>query len=74
MKAANPNCDGSHCSFSKSEVRVLPYGGGGNLILCHACYCYEMVFRRSRNKELSSAAAFDLPTWDSLEVYALEES
>jgi len=65
----NPNCDGDHCTWSVGEVRVLPLGGDGNLILCKTCFAHEIRFRKERNRELSTDAAFDLPTWESLEVY-----
>ena len=72
MSATNPNCDGSGpCSFG--EVRVLPLGSEphhGNLILCRSCFNREIAFRQDRNKELSKDCAFNLPTWDSLEVYS----
>src|SRR5215510_726538 len=66
----NPNCDGDHCTHSKGEVRVLPYGGGGNLILCQACYEHEINWRKERNREVASP--FGLPTWESLRVYGTE--
>lgn len=65
----NPNCDGSHCHNEAGEVRALPYGGGGNLILCRACFDHEITFRHERNRELSEEAKFDLPPWQSLNVY-----
>jgi hypothetical protein len=70
VKAHNPNCDGSHCLETAGEVRVMPYGGDGHLILCHACYRVEMAFRRERNLELLHYCHFDLPSWDSLKVYS----
>ncbi len=68
MKTHNNNCDGDHCRSETGDVRVLPYGGGGNLILCRACYEHEMAFRRERN--LAVWSPFELPAWDSLKVYA----
>jgi len=47
--AHNDNCDGSHCRFDVGEVRVYPLGGGGNLILCLACFAYENKFRYERH-------------------------
>ncbi len=68
----NPNCDGQEsrptCS-DNNEVRVLPYGGDGNLIVCRAHYEKEIAFRVSRNRELGADAQYDLPKWDSLKVY-----
>lgn len=65
----NPNCDGSHCSRPQGEVRLLPTGGGGNLIVCRACFEHEMRWRRDRNRELADDCKFDLPAWESLKVY-----
>jgi hypothetical protein len=65
----NPNCCGSGPCSSNPEVRVLPLGGEGNLILCWRCYGNEIRFRRERNEELSKDCQFDLPSWNSLKVY-----
>jgi hypothetical protein len=65
----NSNCDGGCCLRSEGEVRVLPTGGSSNLILCRACYEHELAWRRERNRELGAAFKFELPTWDSLEIY-----
>lgn len=63
----NNNCDGDHCQSATGEVRVLPYGGGGNLILCRACFDHEIAWRKERNREVHSP--FNLPLWNSLSVY-----
>jgi len=42
---------------------------GGNIILCRACYEYEIAYRKERNAELSAGCQFDLPAWESLKVY-----
>ena len=65
----NPNCDGSGPCSKNPEVRVLPYGGDGNLIVCKKCYYREMEFRFLRNEELSKDCQFELPTWDDLKIY-----
>jgi hypothetical protein len=70
VNAHNNNCDGDNCQSATGEVRVLPYGGGGNLIVCRACYEHEMAFRKERNREAWSP--FDLPAWESLAVYGAE--
>ncbi len=67
----NWNCDGSgpHCG---PEVRVLRIGATadqGNMILCRNCFNREIDFRVERNRELAKDCAFQLPAWDSLEVY-----
>lgn len=68
----NPNCDGSHCTEHAGEVRVLPLSRDphhGNLILCRACWYYEIAWRRMRNVSLATDAQFDLPEWSALAVY-----
>lgn len=69
----NPMCDGEHCEKREGEVRLLPYGGSGNLILCNSCLGYELAWRLKRNRELSKDCQFALPSWDSLKVYANAE-
>lgn len=68
MSYVNANCDGEHCRY-QGEVRLLPMGSDGNLILCAACHAHEIAWRRERNRELSPDARYDLPKWASLEVY-----
>lgn len=68
--ADNNNCSGSRCTDPSAEVRVLPTGGEGNMILCEKCYEHEMRVRRDRNGNLALGAKFELPTWQSLEVYS----
>ena len=58
-------CDHNHAT--SGEVRILPYGGGGNLIVCRAHYEAEMRFRRER---IAAGVTFELPEWESLEVYS----
>jgi len=62
-------CDGGYCDRNEGEVRVLPTGGEGNMILCFACYRAEITWRKQRNRELSPDCQFALPSWDSLKVY-----
>lgn len=62
----NNNCDGSG-PHTSGEVRVMPLAGGGNLIVCLACYLRELHWRRGRNEKVASP--YDLPTWKELEVY-----
>lgn len=61
------------CSWSLGhahELRRLPIGGDGAVITCHTGYLKEMAFRRERNRKLELSCQFDLPSWESLEVYA----
>lgn len=52
-----------------TEARILPTGGGSNIICGISGYQQEMQFRRERNKELSKTAKFALPAWETLKVY-----
>lgn len=65
----NPNCDhGQRCS-ENPQVRRLPTGGNSAVIVCKHHYILEMMYRRVRNKELAEECQFDIPKWESLEVY-----
>ena len=71
MSTINPNCDGSG-PCQHGEVRKLPLGSDphhGNIILCRFCYEREIKYRKDRNLILGVDYKFDLPTWESLEVY-----
>ncbi len=65
------NCDGSG-PHAEGEVRVLPLTKDphhGNLILCPQCFRREMMWRFLRNTELGEEAQYEIPDWQSLEVY-----
>ena len=64
----NPNCCGAG-PHTPGDVRVMPTGGGGNLILCRACWNRELIYRRERNRELADWARFDLPIWEQATIY-----
>lgn len=63
-------CDYGH--ETNETVRRLPISEGSAIIVCYRHYCQEMNFRRERNKELGDFCKFDLPSWESLEVYEAE--
>jgi hypothetical protein len=76
----NPNCDGQGMTLCSSapEVRVLPLGGHGNLILCREHWNRELRWRRERNRELADdvryglpacACRYDLPAWETGKAY-----
>lgn len=67
----NPNCDGNG-PHSVGEVRVLATSEMSNAILCRQCFEKEIAWRKSRNTSRLNPVCekFELPTWDSLEVYA----
>lgn len=64
----NPNCDGNKCRSNAGEVRLLPIGGDGNIIVCLACYESEMQYRRMSEP----GVPVSLPSWGSLKVYGEE--
>jgi len=64
----NANCDKTECTEFNPEVRLLPYGGGGNMIVCQSCYEHEMEYRKERNAE-TKENRFKLSEWDDLKVY-----
>ncbi len=66
MPKHNPYCCGYHCTSETEEVRVVPHSGGGNLILCNACFRYELKCRRD---EIGRGRRFELPAWSDLELY-----
>jgi hypothetical protein len=67
----NNNCSGNHCTSDTSEVRVYPLGGGGNLILCHACWAHENRYRFNRGVAHGDKTAFPQLNWGSAEIYRL---
>jgi len=71
----NWNCGGAHCQETSqvnfSQVRVLPTSQDSNAILCHACFNHEIAWRKQENKTRPEYARFELPTWESLEVYPI---
>lgn len=64
----NPNCDGSHCTNPKGEVRLYPLGGGGNLILCASCWNYENAYR-ARQAKAFGPENWPQVDWNSSEIY-----
>lgn len=65
----NPNCDGAYCRHEKGEIRKMPTGSDGNMVLCHACYLNEIQFRKIRNRTLPKDVQFDIPRWENLKIY-----
>lgn len=66
----NPNCDGQRCTTTTGEVRVYPLGGGGNLILCAACWAHENRYRAARGRETGEPSNWPQMEWPKAEVYA----
>jgi hypothetical protein len=67
----NWNCDNDKCTNPNGQVRLLPTGGDGAVIVCRSCFEHEMRWRQERIRQ---GVQFDLPTWDSLKVYPEPES
>ena len=66
------NCDGSG-PHSLGEVRLMPTGGDGNLILCLRCWMRENSYRIERNRELGDFAKFSIVEWQNAIVYKVGE-
>lgn len=49
-----------------SELRLLPYGGSGNILVGRASFDKEIQYRK---EEIAKGRTFDLPTWDSLKIH-----
>jgi len=62
MNWADRNCEGAG-PHNGREVRLYPTGGGGNLILCCACWRRENRFRHERGQEYTAALTL-FPTLD----------
>lgn len=65
-KYDNPDCSGAGPHSRNMTVRILHTGGGGNAILCRACFWREMSYRRQR---IAEGVPFELPSWQSLTIY-----
>ena len=65
----NPNCDGSRCREARGQTRLYPLGGGGNLILCHACWAHENRYRHLRAVETKNPDNWPQHDWAKAENY-----
>jgi hypothetical protein len=65
----NNNCDNDKCTESHGEVRLYPLGGGGNLILCHACWAHENRYRYQRGQETKQPDNWPQVNWYEAKVY-----
>ena len=65
----NPMCSGDRCRHATGEVRMYPYGGGGNGIYCHACFDHENAYRHQRARETGEPANWPQVPWDTAKVY-----
>lgn len=67
------NCDGGG-PHRPGEVRVYPIGGGGNLILCQACWAHEVGFEIERLRAARVPnSEWNLLKWEDAQVYKGDE-
>lgn len=64
------NCDGSGPHSGPDQVRVFPLGGGGNLILCLACWARENRYRYERGRETGAPENWPQENFHSAKIYA----
>jgi hypothetical protein len=69
MQPHNPMCDGSHCRSDSGPVKVYPLGGGGNLILCRACFNHENAYRLIKGDKYKSQENWPLIDWSEAKPY-----
>ena len=62
----NNNCCGTHCTSEIGEVRWITIGGNANISLCQSCFAFEIAWRKG---EIKRGRQFELPEWESLEIY-----
>lgn len=68
-RTKNWNCDKDKCRYPKGEVRLYPIGGGGNMILCHACWAHENRYRFDRGIVSRQPENWPQLDWTKAEVY-----
>lgn len=66
------HCDGAGPHNGPDEVRLLPLGGGANLILCRACFAHENEYRARRGRETGAPENWPVVEWGAAKVYATE--
>lgn len=49
-----------------SEMRFLPYGGDGNILVSRASYDKEIKWRKER---IENGVPFELPAWETLKIF-----
>ena len=65
----NWNCDGDKCKTPDGPVKVYPIGGGGNLILCHACWGHENKSRYLKGRRYGRPEEWPQLNWAEAEAY-----
>ncbi len=69
MKTTTHNTMTDDFGHEVTEARVLPLGGGANIITGPKGYRLEMANRRHMNSRNGPDGQWDLPSWESLRVY-----
>lgn len=65
------HCDVGHTTGN--EIRKLPTGGGGNILVCRSHFLVEMEFRKNMiAKGYTTWGRCEIPAWEQLEVYKEE--
>ena len=59
------HCDHGHETVG--EIRRLPTGGDGAILVCHRHYRRELSFRTERARD-TGRDVWDWPSWESLTV------
>ena len=67
----NWNCDNDKCRDPHGEVRIYRFGGGNGL-LCHACWAHENRYRYERGRETGQPQNWPQQDWSAAEVYKTE--
>lgn len=66
------HCDGSGPHTGPAEVRLMPLGGGANLILCQACWSRENRYRYERGRETGAPENWPPANFNTAKIYAKE--
>lgn len=68
-RAPRNYCDHGH--ETTQPVKLLPYGGGGNMIVCHHHFLLEIAHRREF--KTNTDPTFEMfPSWENLKTYETE--
>lgn len=68
-KSEKVKCEGVS-PHMRGALKLYPTGGGGNLILCGACWKRENHYRKERGAESGCPENWPTPSWDDAEIYA----
>jgi len=68
LESSSDYCQGLG-PHTTSDLRLMPYGGGRN-VLCRSCWSGELYWRQIMNLEGGNDELYELPAWETAEVYA----